>query len=119
MPRNNLTEKEEMNAAAAVPAARTQLLFLRRTTTRIGLTVANNFEEQLFQCRGWILHGHELASMPCDDLANFVFRFFRKPFGSDLRHIFDRDQTINATELLQLALMQDRDTVTDVLNICQ
>src|SRR5262245_28035371 len=93
--------------------------FAPRPTSGPRLAVAHDAQEQLFQRGCRILDLVEISMMPLDRCANFGLALFAQTRRSDLRNIAHFQQTIDAAQLLELPLMQDRDSIAYVLDICQ
>src|SRR5262249_50005876 len=80
--------------------------------------VPYNVEEQLFQRQCWMVD-FRLAAVAFDDRSNLLLGFLAEVAGPNLRDLLHRQQLIDTAKFLELALVQDRNPVANVLNVRQ
>ena len=94
-------------------------LFLSSSAARPGFAVADDVEEQLFERERRVIDLDQFPAVAGDDRPNFVLARLRKAAGLELGDVLHREQLAHAAQLLQLALMQDRNPIADVLDIAK
>src|SRR4051795_9937645 len=84
---------------------------------RTRFAIANKREEELLEGSRRMFDRQQLALMPGDDLTNLFDAILGQALRANLRDIGLREQAIDAAELFQLALVQNRDAVANVLHV--
>src|SRR5262249_53897047 len=92
-------------------------LLARCTPSWPRFAVFNDRMKQFFECRRGVINLEKLALMPLDYCLDFRFAPITQTRSANLRLFSDLEQRIDPAQLFQLALMQNRDPITDVLYI--
>ena len=108
-------------SARASGAGRPDAPFVRHAATaRVQVALADDPQEQLLQRRRRVVDGHA-APPPCRAITSRISckAASEQVARLDLGHVLHRQQVGDLAELLQLAVVQDRDPVADVLHVGQ